>query len=347
MSVIFFSKKKRIESLEIKLQETKNQLAEMQAKNNALLENISQLERYKEDFAQIKLEYDNLKEKNELELQQAVNQKIEELGISKKKFAQLMADREELIAFYIDKLYSLAQRFALESKESGENRGLFIILVDERNFDDSNFSVFHEGQIEYLNQECYIGLDQIPHIFSPVIKEVFTFMGEKVESIDRDGKVIGYDERDGALLVNLKGVAFMSRIMVEGVRTHKVYDKVEPLLEGNAKHNAALYASSLDEVMAVIVISEETSKVTIFRDGKFVKSYDAYADIEKTRPELFGDEEKKKAKVVHMKKPIAIDDSETEETLSKEVQPDSQVSTSVEHPAYKEPIPPQSSGGSQ
>ncbi|MFQ6043206.1 MAG: hypothetical protein ACE5PV_20335, partial [Candidatus Poribacteria bacterium] len=209
-----------------------------------------------------------------------------------------------------------------------------------------NFSVFHEGQIEHLNQECYIGIDQIPHIFSPEIKEVFTFMGEKVESVDKSGQVIGYDERDGALLVNLKGVAFMSRMMVEGVRTHKVYDKVEPLLEGNAKHNAAIYASSLDEVMAVIVISEETSKVTLFRDGKFVKSYDVYADIEKTRAELFGDEEKKKAKVVHMKKPIAIDNSGIdEETLAKEVQPDSQVSPPVEHPVHEETVPPQSSSG--
>jgi len=345
MSGIFFSKKKQIESLEIKLQETKNQLAEMQTKNSSLLENISQLERYKDDFNEINSEYNKLKEKSRLELEKAVDKKIKELGISKNKFAQLMADREELIELYIDKLYSLAKHFALESKENGENRGLFVILVDERNLDDNNFSVFHEGQIEHLNQECYLGIDQIPHIFSPAIKEVFTFMGEKVESIDRDGKVIGYDERDGALLVNLKGVAFMSRMMVEGVRTHKVYDKVEPLLEGNAKHNAALYASSLDEVMAVIVISEETSKVTLFRDGKFVKSYDTYADIEKTRIEVFGEGEKRETKVVPMKKPIAIDNSGTEEILSEEVQPDSQVSSQVEHPAYEEPVSPQSSGG--
>jgi len=107
-------------------------------------------------------------------------------------------------------------------------------------------------------------------------------------------------------------------MMVEGVRTHKVYDKVESLLEGNAKHNAAIYASSLDEVMATIVISEETSKVTLFKDGKFVKSYDPYADVEKTRAEIMGEEKKKETKVVPMKKLVAVGGS-IEETLEEKV----------------------------
>ena len=165
-------------------------------------------------------------------------------------------------------------------------------------------------------------------------------MGEKVESVDKNGKVIGYDERDGALLVNLKGVAFMSRMMVEGVRTHKVYDKVESLLEGNAKHNAAIYASALDEVMATIVIGEETSKVTLFRDGKFIKSYDPYADIEKTRAEIFGEEKKKETKVVPMKKPIAVGNSATEEILEEEIQADLQMSPPVGHPTHERAVPP-------
>jgi hypothetical protein len=343
MSSIFFSKRKQIESLEIKLQETKYQLAETQKKNNILLEKVGQLEKYREELEITKSEYDKLKEKNSLELEQEVDKKIKELAISKDKFEQLVANREELIEFYIDKLYSLAKNFAEESKKNNENRGLFIILVDERNLDDNNFSVFHEGQIEHLNQECYIGIEQIPHIYSPNIKEVFTFMGEKLESVDKDGKIIGYDERDGALLVNLKGVAFRSRMMVEGVRTHKVYDKVESLLEGNAKHNAAIYASSLDEAMAVIVISEETSRVTLFIDGKFIKSYDPYAEVEKTRVEVFGEE--KKTKVVHLKKPIAVGSLATEEILEEKVQSDSQVSSQVEHSAYDGPVPTQPSGG--
>jgi len=311
-------KKKEIESLERQLREAKNQSTEAQLKNKSLLEKIRQLEKYEEEFNQIKSEYDDLKERNQFELEQAIDKRIKEIGVSKNKFEQLAADREELIELYVDKLYSLSKHFATESREISENRGLFIVLVDERNLKDNNFSVFHEGQIEHLNQECYIGIDQVPQIFSPNIKEVFTFMGEKVESVDKNGEVIGYDERDGAVLINLKGVAFMSRMMVEGVRTHKVYDKVESLLEGNAKHNAAIYASSLDEVMATIVISEETSKVTLFKDGKFVKSYDPYADVEKTRAEIMGEEKKKETKVVPMKKLVAVGGS-IEETLEEKV----------------------------
>lgn len=315
-------KKKEIESLERQLREAKNQSTEMQLKNKSSLEKIRQLEKYEEEFNQIKSEYDDLKERNQFELEQAIDKRIKEIGISKNKFEQLVYDREELIELYVDRLYSLSKHFATESREISENRGLFIVLVDERNLKDNNFSVFHEGQIEHLNQECYIGIDQVPQIFSPNIKEVFTFMGEKVESVDKNGEVIGYDERDGAVLINLKGVAFMSRMMVEGVRTHKVYDKVETLLEGNAKHNAAIYASSLDEVMAAIVISEETSKVTLFRDGKFLKSYDPYSDLEKTRAEVLGEEKKKETKVVPMKKLVAVGGS-VEETLEEKVQSDS------------------------
>jgi hypothetical protein len=74
-------------------------------------------------------------------------------------------------------------------------------------------------------------------------------------------------------------------MMVEGVRTYRVYDKVEQLHKGSAKHNAAIYASSLDEVMAAITISEETSEVTVFRDGRYIKSYDPYTDTETPQKE--------------------------------------------------------------
>ena len=73
--------------------------------------------------------------------------------------------------------------------------------------------------------------------------------------------------------------------MVEGVRTYRVYDKVEQLVKGSARHNAALYASSLEEVMAAIVVSEENSEVTLFIDGHFAKSFDPIAYTETTRDE--------------------------------------------------------------
>jgi hypothetical protein len=58
---------------------------------------------------------------------------------------------------------------------------------------------------------------------------------------------------------------------------------VERLLKGSARHNAAIYASALGEVMVAIVVSEETSEVTLFRDGRFTKSYDPYTDVETLR----------------------------------------------------------------
>ena len=151
----------------------------------------------------------------------------------------------------------------------------------------------------------YQGINQIPQIFSPKINEIFSYMGEKVILKDKSGEITGHEERDGAILVDLSGAAFRSRIMVEGVRTHRVYDKVERLQKGSARHNAAIYASSLDEIMVSIVISEETSEVTLFRDGRFIESYDPYADQETLREE----------KVVPMKRKEI-----SEESLNRELQ---------------------------
>ncbi len=283
----------------------------LELENNDLKEKVKQLEKYKEDFETLKTEYDKLKEKTEVTLNREVEKRMKDLGIDTKKYEQLIADREELIELYIDQLYYLARNFAIENKKDRENRGLFIILIDERNLVDDNFSIFYEGQEEYLDQERYIGIENAPHIFSPQIAEIFEYMGEKLDRLNENGEIIGYDERDGSFLINLNGLASRSCIMVEGVRTHKVYDKVESLLEGNAKHNAAIYASSLNEVMATIVISEETSKVTLFRYGAFIKSYDPYTEVEYTREEM-EEYEKKGRNIVPIKQPIAITETAME-----------------------------------
>ena len=210
---------------------------------------------------------------------------IQEFGLSQKQIETLWADRLDLIDLYIDKLYSLAKDFARTNQEMRKNRGLFLLLVDRRNMDEDNFSEFHDGQTEHLAEKQYQGINQLPQIFSPKINEIFSYMGEKVILKDKSGEITGHEERDGAILVDLSGVAFRSRIMVEGVRTYRVFDKVERLQKGSARHNAAIYASSLDEVMVSIVISEETSEVTLFRDGRFIESYDPYANQETVREE--------------------------------------------------------------
>ncbi len=234
---------------------------------------------------------------------------IQEFGLSRTQIETLWADRLDLINLYIDKLYSLTKDFACANREMRKNRGLFLLLVDRRAMDQNNFSDFHDGQIEHLTEEQYQGIGQIPQIFSPKIEEIFSYMGEKVILKDKSGEITGHEERDGAILVDLNGVAFRSRVMIEGVRTHRVFDKVERLRKGSARHNAAIYASSLDEVLASIVISEETSEVTLFREGRFVESYDPYTDQGTLREE----------KVVPMKRKepsekstdIKVDEGET------------------------------------
>lgn len=236
---------------------------------------------------------------------------VQEFGLSRTQIERLWADRLDLIDLYIDKLYSLAKNFARSNRDMRKNRGLFLLLTDRRNMDEHNFSEFHDGQIEHLTEEQYQGISQMPQIFSPKIEEIFSYMGEKVILKDKSGEITGHEERDGAILIDLSGIAFRSRIMVEGVRTHRVFDKVERLHKGSARHNAAIYASALNEVMVSIVVSEETSEVTLFRDGRFLESYDPYTDQGTLREE----------KVVPMKRKEALAEStntavEQEETAT-------------------------------
>jgi len=309
-----------------KAKEYEMELSALQASNSDLSEKASELEQYKRDYEELGETYEQLKEKTEQDLNREIEKRMKELGIDFDTFEQLWADREDLIELYIDKLYSLAKHFTQKSKELKKNRGLFVILVDERNLVDDDFSVFHEGQEEHLEKDSYKGIDNLPSIFSPKIDEVFDYMGEKIEVTDDDGKVIAHLERDGALLIHLKGLAFRSCMMVEGVRTHRVYEKVESLKEGNAKHNAAIYASSLDEVMAVVVVSEETSKVTLFKDGKFIKSFDPITETEETRADTFGEKEADK-KVISMKQRLAAVLAPEESTAPVETMPQEPLKT--------------------
>ena len=167
--------------------------------------------------------------------------------------------------------------------------GRDVLLVDRRNMDAHNFSDFHEGQAEYIERPNFQGIARAPHLFSPVCRDVLDYMGAKDTRFGPDGEIVGYEERDGAVLVDLQGIMYRSCQMVEGVRTHKVYSKVERLMKGSARHNAAIYASSLAEVLVSIVVSEETNQVTVFRDGKFVEVYDPHADAQVTREQYFGE----------------------------------------------------------
>ena len=245
-----------------------------QAEKSALKHQLDNLRQTEQD-------YEQLRERIAADMESVAK----EFGLTRKQIEALWADRLDLIDLYIEKLYSLAKDFACANREMRKNRGLFLLLIDRRNMDQGNFSEFHDSQIEQLTEEQYQGIARMPHIFSTKIDEIFSYMGEKVILKDKSGEITGHEERDGAILVDLNGVAFRSRIMVEGVRTYRVFDKVERLHKGSARHNAAIYASSLDEVMVSIVISEETSEVTLFRDGRFIESYNPYTDEETMREE--------------------------------------------------------------
>ena len=270
--------RRQIQELEEKLKTLTTEKDELEARHQA---EKSALNHQLETLQQIAQDHEELKQRIVEDMESVTR----EFGLNAKQIERLWADRLDLIDLYIDKLYSLAKAFACANREMRKNRGLFLLLIDRRNMADDNFSEFHDGQIEHLTGEQYQGIRQIPQIFSSKVDEIFSYMGEKVILKDKSGEITGHEERDGAILVDLSGVAFRSRVMVEGVRTHRVFDKVERLHKGSARHNAAIYASSLDEVMVSIVISEETSEVTLFRDGRFMESYDPYTDQETLREE--------------------------------------------------------------
>ena len=263
--------RRQIEELEQKLNALTIEKDELEARHEA---EKSALNHQLEILRQTAQDYEELQRR----IAEDMVSVTKELGLSSKQIEALWADRLDLVDLYIEKLYSLAKDFACANREMRKNRGLFLLLIDRRNMDANNFSEFHDGQIEHLTEQQYQGITQRPQIFSPKINEIFSYMGEKVILKDKSGEITGHEERDGAILVDLSGLAFRSRVMVEGVRTHRVFDKVERLHKGSARHNAAIYASSLDEVMVSIVISEETSEVTLFRDGRFIESYDPYTD---------------------------------------------------------------------
>ena len=244
---------------------------------------MQELRHQAKDHESLQARLQKLKEDVEIQIAAGINAGITELGFNPSQVETLWADRTDLVELYLERLYSLAKQFAMSNKEMRKSRGLFLLLVDQRNMISENFSEFHHGQTEYLTQGKYKGIDRVPHVFSYNIDEVLNYMGEKVAIKDESGETTGYEERDGALLFNLRGFAFRSCIMVEGVRTYRVYEQVEALLKGSAKHNAGIYASSLDEVLAAIVVSEENSEVVVFRDGRFVKNYNPFTDTETLR----------------------------------------------------------------
>ena len=268
----------QLHKLEEKLKTLTTEKGELEARYQG---EKSALTQQLEGLGQTARDYEQLQRRIVNDMESATK----EFGLSLTQIETLWADRLDLIDLYVDKLYSLAKDFARANREMRKNRGLFLLLIDRRNMDENNFSEFHDSQIERLTEKQYQGINQLPHIFSSKINEIFSYMGEKVILKDKSGEITGHEERDGAILVDLSGAAFRSRIMVEGVRTYRVFDKVERLHKGSARHNAAIYASSLDEVMVSIVISEETSEVTLFRDGRFIESYDPYTDKETPREE--------------------------------------------------------------
>lgn len=273
----------------------RHQLHELEGKLKMLtIEKVELETRHQEEKSALNQQLEVLQQTSQdyEQLQRRIAENVEgaakEFGLSLKQIERLWADRLGLIELYIDKLYSLAKDFARTNREMRKNRGLLLLLIDRRNMDGDNFSEFYDGQMEHLTETGYQGINRIPQIFSSKINEIFSYMGEKITLRDKSGEITGQEERDGALLIDLNGVAFRSRIMVEGVRTHRVFDKVERLQKGSARHNAAIYASSLDEVMVSIVVSEETGEVTLFRDGRFIESYNPYTDQGISREEKVG-----------------------------------------------------------
>lgn len=216
-----------------------------------------------------------------------VNERIEEMNISRQRFEDTAADRGDLIELYTERIFAQACWFAQKNMREQLRRGLFILLIDQRNMDPQNFSDFHESQKEHLENEQFQGIEGVPHIFSPSAAEALEWMGEKEIRLDENGETIAYEERDGAVLVDLRGVMTRTRQMIEGVRTHKADSSLDQLLRGGARHNAAVYASSLKEVLSSVVVSEETNCATQFHNGRIVQMYNPYKDRRYSRDEYY------------------------------------------------------------
>lgn len=220
-------------------------------------------------------------------VEERVDERISGMNISRQRFEDTAADRGDLIELYTERIFAQACCFAQKNMREQLRRGLFILLIDQRNMDPQNFSDFHESQQEYLENERFQGIEGVPHIFSPSAAEALEWMGEKEIRLDENGEIIAYEERDGAILVDLRGVMIRTRQMIEGVRTHKADSSIDQLLRGGARHNAAVYASSLKEVLSSVVVSEETNCATQFHNGRIVQMYNPYKDRFYSRDEYY------------------------------------------------------------
>ena len=142
---------------------------ELHKKDELLEEQLINLKKMGQDFQGLEEEYRLVQEESEANRAERIELTIKDLGMSHDQIKKLWSDRTELIDMYIDKLYSLAKHFAKTSKGLQKNRGLFLVLADYRNMEGSNFSEFHYGQEEHLEQDIYEGIDQLPHLFSTKI----------------------------------------------------------------------------------------------------------------------------------------------------------------------------------
>ena len=210
-----------------------------------------------------------------------------ENGACEERIDRMAEGWSEAVALYADRIYGQARWFADYSVQMHKRRGLFILLVDRRRLNEENFSDFNENQEEYLDSEMYRPEKETPHIFSHNACEVLDWMGKKDIRFNENGDIVRCEERDGAILVDLRGVMFRTRQMIEGVRTHKADPSIDRLINGGARHNAAVYASSLPEVEAAVAVSEETNFVTVFKNGKFVELYDPHKKQIYEREEYF------------------------------------------------------------
>jgi chromosome segregation ATPase len=116
------------------LEKEKEDLREEYRRERADLDaRLKKLRHQAQDYESLQARYQKLKDDVEIQIVEGIDIGIKNLGFGPAQVETLWADRKDLVEMYLKKLYSLAKQFAMLNKETRKNRGLFLLLVDQRN----------------------------------------------------------------------------------------------------------------------------------------------------------------------------------------------------------------------
>ena len=227
------------------------------------------LDAAQKEARELRSEYEKLRCKNDA-LHDAVGQRAEALAGAQEEARELRSENEALrrendalndavgenVKTLVEGIYAQSRRFAERSVRENERRGLLIVLVDRDKMNERNFSA-HNSEPEILESKDWRDREK-RRILSRGFFEIMDCTAKEKNERGETG------EKRGAILVDLRGVMFRTRQMIEGVQTRRADSNI-PRRRGG-RYDAAKYASSLPEAAAAFVV--EDNLAALFIDGK-------------------------------------------------------------------------------